>query len=72
MHQSTAPWYLLNSSIKEVGYINVALGYLQLEATSEKLSKEKTLLDCWDRSQIQGFGNAHGIKIIAKFGGMTQ
>ena len=65
------PWCLFDSSTKEAGYINIALGYLLLEATCEKLSKEEVLLDCWDRSWIQGLGNTHGIRVMAKLGGVT-
>ena len=71
MQQSTAPWCLFNSSMRKADCINVALEYLPLEAINEKLSKEEALLNCWDRSWIQGFGNTHGIRVIAKLDSVT-
>ena len=57
--------------MREAGCIDVALGHSPLEATSEKPSKKKALLNCWDGSWIRGFGDAHGIRVMAKFGGVT-
>ena len=71
MQRSTTPWYLFNSFTKEIDCIDVVLGHSQSEVTCEGLSKEKALFDYWDRSWIQGFGNAHNIRIIAKLGGVT-
>ena len=71
IHRSTAPWYLFDSSMREVGCIDVVLRYLLLEATSEELSKEEALFDCWNRSWIQGLSNIHGIRVIVKLSGMT-
>ena len=51
--RSTAPWCLFNSSIREAGYKDVALRHSPLEATSEGLSKEEALLNCWDRSSFE-------------------
>ena len=68
---STTPWCLFNSSTKKAGCIDIALGHLPLEVTSKRFSEEETLLDCWDKSWIQGFGNAYGIRIMAKLGGVT-
>ena len=62
MQQSTAPWCLFNSSMKTSGCIDVALGYSPLAATSERLNEEEALLNCWNRSWIQDFGDADGIK----------
>ena len=53
-----APWYLFDSTIKEVGSTDIALGHLQLEITGKKLGKEKAQFDCFDRSYIWGLGNA--------------
>ena len=41
-----APWYLNDSSMREAGCINLALGHSPLEATSKKLSKKEVLLNC--------------------------
>ena len=71
MQQSTAPWYQFDSSIREAGCIDVALGHLLLKTTSEGLSKEEVLFDCWDRSWIRGFGNTLSIRVMAKLDGMT-
>ena len=62
---------MFDSSIKEASYINIALAYLLLETTSERLSEEEFLLNCWDRFCIQGFGHAYGIRIIVKLGDVT-
>ena len=56
--QSTAPWCLFDSTMREIGRTNVALRHLALEATSKKLGEEKAQFDCFNRSCIQGFGNA--------------
>ena len=57
--------------MREANYINIAIGHLLLEVTSEGFNKEETLLNCWDGSWIQGFGNVHSIRVMAKLGGMT-
>ena len=57
MQQSTAPWCLFDSTTREVGYTNVALGYSPLEATDKKLGEEKAQFNCFDGFYIQGFGN---------------
>ena len=44
--RSTTLWCLFDSSTREAGCKNVALGYSPLEATSEELSKEESLLNC--------------------------
>ena len=56
--QSTAPWCLFDSTIREVGSINVALRYSPLEATGEGHGEEEAQFDCFDGSCIWGFGNA--------------
>ena len=56
---------------RKAGCINIALGHSLLEATYEKLSKKEALLDHWDISWIQGFGDAHGIRVMAKLDGVT-
>ena len=66
-----APWCLFDSSMREASCINVALGHSLSKATSERLSKKEALLDCWDGSWIQGFGNVYSIRVIAKLGGIT-
>ena len=57
--------------MREVGCIDVALGYSPLEATCERLGEEEALLGCWDGSWIRGFGDAYSIRVIAKLGGVT-
>ena len=52
-----APWYLFDSTIREVGSINVALGHSPLEAIDKRLSEEKTQIDCFNGSYIQGISN---------------
>ena len=71
MQLSMTPWYLFDSSIREAGYIDVALGHLLLEATNKGFSEEKALLNYWDKSWIRGFGNAYSIRVMAKLGGVT-
>ena len=71
MQQSMAFWCLFNSSTKKADCIDVVLGHSSLEATSERFSKEKVLFDYWDKSWIWGFSNAYGIKVMAKFNGVT-
>ena len=56
--QNTAPWYLFDSTMREVGSTNVALGYSPLEATDEGLGEEEAQFDCFDKSCIRGFGDA--------------
>ena len=68
--RSTALWYLFDSSTRKAGCIDVALGHSLSEATYEGLGKEEVLLDCWDGSWIRGFGDAHGIRVITKLGGV--
>ena len=55
--QSTAPWCLFNSTIREVDSTNIALGYSLLEATGKGLDEEKTQFNCFDGFYIRGFGN---------------
>ena len=50
MQQSTVFEYLFNSSIREASYIDIAIGYLLFEVTSNGFSKEETLFDYWDGS----------------------
>ena len=69
--RSTALWCLFDSSTRKAGCIDVALEHSPLEATCEGLGKEEALLNCWARSWIRGFGDAHGIRIMAKLGGVT-
>ena len=71
MQWNTTPWCLFNSFTREADCIDVALGHSPSEVTYEKLSKEEILFDCWDRSWIQGFGNAYDIRVMAKLSGMT-
>ena len=51
-----APWCPFNSTIKEVGSTNIALGYLPSKAIGKKLYKE-VLFDCFDKFLIWDFGN---------------
>ena len=53
-----ALWCLFDSSTREAGSTDVALGHSPSEATSEGLGEEEALLDCWDVSWIRGFGDA--------------
>ena len=41
-----------------------------MEATCKGLGEEEALLNYWDGSWIQGFGNAYGIRVMAKLGGV--
>ena len=50
MRQSKAFWYLFDSFIKKVDYINIALKHLILKVTIKRLSKKEVLLNYWDRS----------------------
>ena len=43
---------------REVGSTNVPLGHSPSGTTSKKLNEEEALLDCFNRSWIQDFGNA--------------
>ena len=56
--QSMAPWYLFDSTTREVSSINVTLGHLLLKVTSKRFGKEEAYFDYFDRSYIRGFGNA--------------
>ena len=58
IQQSTAPWCLFDSTIREVGSTDIALGHLPLKATGKKLGEEEAQFDCFDGSCIWGFGNA--------------
>ena len=58
MQQSTASWYLFDFTRRKVGSTNIVLRYLSLEAISKRLDEEEAQFDCFDRSCIQGFGNA--------------
>ena len=58
MQQSMAFLYLFNSIIREVGSINITLGHLLFEVTSEKLGEKEAQFNCFDGSCIWGFGNA--------------
>ena len=69
--RSTALWCLFDSSTREAGCIDVTQGHSPSKATYEGLDEEEALLGCWDGSWIRGFGNAHGIRIMAKLGGVT-
>ena len=42
-----------------------------MEATCEGVSEKEALLDCWDKSWIQSFGNAYDIRVIAKYDSVT-
>ena len=53
-----ALWYLFDSTIREVGSTNIALGYLPSEVTGKRLDKKEAQFDCFDKSCIRGFGNA--------------
>ena len=43
---------LFNSTIKEDGSTNVALGHLSLETIGKRLDWEKAQFDCFDKSSI--------------------
>ena len=57
MQQSTAPWYLFNSTTREVSSTNIALEHSPLETTGERLGEEETQFNCFDKSCIRSFGN---------------
>ena len=63
-------WYLFDSTIREVGSINIALGYSLLNITGKRLDKEKltliTLTNLISEALVM-----HGIKIMANFNDMT-
>ena len=61
-----APWCLFDSFMRKFDYIDIVLGHSSLEAINERLSKEKALFDCWNKSWIGGFDNIYGIKVMAK------
>ena len=42
-----------------------------METTGKKFGKKEALLDWWNKSLIQGFGNTYDIRVIAKLDGMT-
>ena len=44
-HQSTAPWYLFDSTTRKVGSTNVALGHLPLGVTDKRLGEKEALFD---------------------------
>ena len=48
--QSMAPCGLINSTTREVGYTDVALGHSPLEAAGKELNEEEALLNCFDGS----------------------
>ena len=50
MQQSTVFQDLINSTMREIGYTNIALGYLPLEAAGKKINEEETLLNCFNGS----------------------
>ena len=56
--QSTAPWCLFDSTTREVGSTDVALGHSPLEATGEGLGEEEAQFNCFDGFCIRGFGDA--------------
>ena len=49
---------MFDSITREAGSTNVVLGYLLLEAIGNGLYKEETQFDYFNKSCIQGFGNA--------------
>ena len=51
-----ASWSLFNSTTREVGSTDVALGHSPSEATDKGLGEEEALFDCFDGSWIQDFG----------------
>ena len=53
-----ALWYLFDSTTREVGSTNVALGHLPSEATDKEFGKEEALFNCFNGSWIQDFGDA--------------
>ena len=55
--QSTALWYLFDSTTREVGSIDVALGHSPSETIGKGLDEEEAQFNCFNRSCIQGFGN---------------
>ena len=66
------------STTREVGSIDVALGHSSLGATGEGLNEKEALLDCFDGSWIQDFGNAADSalelrqNLMAKLNSVTQ
>ena len=52
-----APWYLFDSTIREVDNTKVALRHSLLEITGKKLGKKEDQFDCFDRFCIWNFGN---------------
>ena len=44
--------------MKEVDSTNIAFGHSLLETTSKRLGKEQTHFNCFNRSDIWGFGIA--------------
>ena len=56
--QSIAPWCLFNSTMREDGSTNVALGHSPSEVTGKRLDEEEAQFDYFNKSCIRGFGNA--------------
>ena len=53
-----APWYLFDSTIRDVNNINITLGHLLWETTCKKLGEKEALFDYVDGFWIWDFGNA--------------
>ena len=58
MQQNMAPWYLFNSTTKEISNIDIALGHSSLDAIDKKLDKKEAQFNCFDGFCIRGFDNA--------------
>ena len=45
-----ALWYLFDSTTREVGSINIVLGFSLLEAISKRVGEKNALFDYFDKS----------------------
>ena len=52
MQQRQAPWYLFDSSMREVSSTNIILEHLPSKTTGKKPIAEEALLNFFDRSEI--------------------
>ena len=57
IQQTTASWYLFDSTLREIGSTSIVLGHLLLEAIDKRLDEEKTHFDCFDKFYIRNFSD---------------
>ena len=73
---STAPWYLIDSSTREAGSLDVALGHSPSGATDEGLNDEEVCsivgTDLVSETWAIGAKKKHYVGVMAKLDGVTQ